>query len=358
MATPLPFPSLEENPRIHFATFERHVYDDAGSSCCDLFPHGLLFLVVSDTTWAALPSNSTIVDGVFTIAARPTFAPPVQPPDNATTGVWKAFETRRKLFDIYAAAALLLLRRLKLTLPIADINLLSHPILGLVNYSAFQLMEHLRQTYGTFQATDFNKLYLALDHKITSTTDFPTLAAKFRLIFEQFSANNQPLSELQKCNYLSNAIAAIPHLVKTQDTFYHLHPLPQDRQFLQLIHHIAVHAPNFVPTASDLGYVAAATSIPPSTEISNFLASSQFATIIATAAAAIAKTSPPIQHRPPRHAKPATPPTSRLYCYVHGYDWHSGTACKKMAKDPSLYPPGAITAPTHLSITGGNITKH
>ena len=46
MATPLPFPSLEENPRIHFATFKRHVYDDAGSSCCDLFTHGLLFLVV------------------------------------------------------------------------------------------------------------------------------------------------------------------------------------------------------------------------------------------------------------------------------------------------------------------------
>ena len=98
--------------------------------------------------------------------------PPIKPPENATTGVWQTFETRRKLFDTFSAAASLLLRRIFLTLPAADNNLLSHPILGLVNFSAFALMEHLRMTYGTFQATDFQQLYLHLEQIVSSATDF------------------------------------------------------------------------------------------------------------------------------------------------------------------------------------------
>ena len=41
-----------------------------------------------------------------------------------------------------------------------DNNLLSHPVLGLEKFSAFALMEPFRNTYGTFQATDFQQLYL------------------------------------------------------------------------------------------------------------------------------------------------------------------------------------------------------
>ena len=54
MATPLPFQSLDGQPRIHFAEFERQVYDDGGSACIDIFPHGFFFLVVSDAIWATL----------------------------------------------------------------------------------------------------------------------------------------------------------------------------------------------------------------------------------------------------------------------------------------------------------------
>jgi hypothetical protein len=82
MATPLPFQSLDEQPRIHFAEFERQVYDEAGSACVDLFRHGLLFLVVSDSIWATLLDNSVITDGITTIAPRPTPQNPQQPADN------------------------------------------------------------------------------------------------------------------------------------------------------------------------------------------------------------------------------------------------------------------------------------
>lgn len=362
MTTDKFFPSLEEHPRLHFAHFERKVYDNAGCTCVDLFPtHGLLFLVVSDRTWASLPGNSTIVDGVPTVVPRPTMAQPPPPADNATAGAWKSFEHRRLKFTTFSTAAALLLQHIKDSLPPADSNLLSHPVLGLVNFSSLELMEHLRQQYGTFQTTDYSLLYLQLEQKISATMDFPTLAAKFRLIFEQFSAHNQPLSELQKCTYLSTAIASVPHLVKTQETFFHLHPNPQDRQYLQLAQHISLHAPNFMPTTSDLGYVASATSQTPSELITAFLDSPQLATLVATAAAAaavkVASQQPQRFSSRSRPAKPTSTAASRVYCYLHGYDWHSGIDCKKMAKDPANYPPGAPQAKTHLSISGGNTTK-
>ena len=86
------------------------------------------------------PSFTTTQDGIPTTIARNYFPPPAQPADNATTGLWKAFEDRRRLFDIYDAATLLLLNRIKITLPSADKALLSNPILGLVNFTPLDII--------------------------------------------------------------------------------------------------------------------------------------------------------------------------------------------------------------------------
>ena len=66
MTSPAPtaFRSPDDQPRQHFAEFERQVYDDAGSSCLEIFPHGLLSFVVSTPVWESLPDNEQIVDGV------------------------------------------------------------------------------------------------------------------------------------------------------------------------------------------------------------------------------------------------------------------------------------------------------
>jgi hypothetical protein len=69
-STPTPFQSLEEQPRQFFAEFERQVYDDAGSSCLDIFPHGLLSFVVSTSIWNNFPDNNIIVDGVPTTYSK------------------------------------------------------------------------------------------------------------------------------------------------------------------------------------------------------------------------------------------------------------------------------------------------
>ena len=347
----LPFQSLDDNPRQHFAEFERQVFDEAGSACTDIFPHGLLSLVVSDSIWANLPNNATIVEGATIIAARILLVPPIQPADNATTGVWKAFESRRKIFDLYNAASLLLLKRLKMTLPTADKQLLSHPVLGLANTRHLEIMDHLRTQYGIFRATDFQNLYIELEAKMATGADFSVFGSRFRLIFAQFEVNNQSISQLQECTFLARAIAPFPHLVKAQDIYFQLVPDPSARTFAELIAHILIHAPNFLATSADFGYVAAAESVHSSTDVlQEFLKSSQFTSIIATAAAAMKTGRNTRSKKSPKSAP-------RKYCFLHGYDWHDSAECRNMAKDTATYAEAARTSKNHHSPPGGSTDK-
>ena len=91
---------------------------------------------------------------------------------------------------------------------------------------------------------------------MTSTSQFADFASRFRLIFAQFATNNQPISQLQQCTFLSRAIAAHPDLVKAQDTFYNVFPDPNARTFAAFVAHLTIHAPNFATTTADFGYAA------------------------------------------------------------------------------------------------------
>ena len=320
-STPTPFQSLEEQPRQFFAEFERQVYDDAGSSCLDIFPHGLLSFVVSTPIWNNFPDNNIIVDGVPTIRARNSLLPPLQPADNAVAGLWKAFEARSKAYDKFETALALLLKRIKLTLPLADRNFLSHPVLGLVNFTTLQLMEHLRHQYGTFRATDFANLTLQLQQKMPAGSDFADIASKQRLIFAQFATNAQPLSELQQCQFLSSAISPHPHLVKARDLYYQNQPEPALQTFAALTAYVTLHSPNLLVTSADFGFSSQATA------------------------------------KPSTSTTPQSVDPPRKYCYVHGYDGHSSSKCRIMANDTANYSVTARSAKNHTALSGGSTTR-
>ena len=191
-------------------------------------------------------------------------------------------------------------------------------------------MTHLRTQYGIFRATDFANLYIDLEAKMGNSSDFTDFSSRFRLIFAQFETNNQPISQLQQFTFLSRAIAPFSHLVKAQDTI--LIPAPAR---LELWWHIFRFTPPIsLPTSSDTEYAAPAIATSPIDPIQSFLFSSQFASIVATAAAA---TKLPNNNRPEntttnsRNNRPAK--GSRKYCHLHGYDWHDSGDCRNMAKD-------------------------
>ena len=195
-------------------------------------------------------------------------------------------------------------------------------------------MNHLRRQYGTFRATDFAELYLELEEKINSTSTSVDFASRFRFIFAQFEVNNQPISQLQQCLYLSRAIASHSDLVKVQDTYFQIFP---------------------DPSAADYGYTAAVEALPPMTNdsIQTFLLSPQFATIVANAATA--SHPPPSNPRNHRQQKSKTSP--RRYCFLHGHNWHNSQDCRNMAKDPTTYSTIQRSATSHTTCPGGSLTK-
>ena len=216
--------------------------------------------MVSDLVWRNLPTN--ITDGVLIVRLRDTLLQPAQPADTATAGAWKAYEARIKKVITFAAASELLTQSLKDVIPQSDRDLLSDPILGLVQYSSLQIMDHLRTQYGVFRATDFLQLISQLEQKVSPSADFSDVASKHRLIFSQFATNGQPISEPQQCQYLSNTIASQPHLVKARDLYFQQQPETRLQTFAALLTYITTHAPNIIATAGTGGYSAQATIVP------------------------------------------------------------------------------------------------
>ena len=195
-------------------------------------------------------------------------------------------------------------------------NFLSHPVLGLVNFTTLELMDHLRMQYGTFRATDFANLTLQLQQKMPAGSDFADVASKQRLIFAQFATNAQPLSELHQCQFLSAAISPYPHLVKARDLYYQHQPEPALQTFANLTAYITLHSPNLLVTSADFGFSAQATATKPSSS-----------------------------------TKSRNTDTPRNYCYVHGYDGHSSSQCRKMANDIATYSITARSAKDHTMTT-------
>ena len=259
--------------------------------------------------------------------------------------------------------------RLKDALPTADRNELSDPILGMGQVNTLAIMTHLRTQYGTLTSEDYKLLYTQLTTKLDSATNFTGYAADQRFIFEQLAAQAQPVPELQKCDYLRTGSAHLLPIQKTIDSYLTAHPRTATQTFATLVEHVTLHAPNFSQTSIDMGYTAAATHmLPLSGDFAAILSSPIFLTALATTAAAAAI---PRQPRPPRTDRggrgrdrptpPASPivPTTRSYCFAHGYDSHTSADCHKMRHGPASkdYTDAARKAENHTAVPGGSLYR-
>ena len=121
---------------------------------------------------------------------RDVLTPPLPPADNANA--WRLFDYRAKEFDKVANGVLLLTRRLKESLPTADRNELSDPILGMGQLTSLAIMAHIRTQYGTLTSEDYKHLYIQLNQKLDSAASFSGFAAGQRKIFQQLAAPESP----------------------------------------------------------------------------------------------------------------------------------------------------------------------
>ena len=343
--TELVLPNLKSDTRKELQGFLRSVNTAFESRCQEhLGENGLLGFCVTDTQWADLPGVA-IPDinnaGNFIIAKRPTVIF-TQPPElGAVAATLKQYEIAFRRNAAITEALRLLKNSIIESLPEADINELSDPTLGLVSVSCLQILQHLRERYGTFLASDFKSLRTELEEKIGSRT-FPELAATHRLIHVQFTTANQSLSEIDKCRYLRSAIAANIATTTAVTSYLTANPQIVQQPLAGLVTHITEQALNLTTTPYDPGYAASTISATEGTH--SYCESSAFAAYLDNRIQAVLSKQP--------HA--GKDQKNRLYCYKQGYNSHSSATCWEMAAD-AAFTPAMRSASKHTDVDGGSV---
>ena len=95
--------TLHSEPRIHLKSWLKATYKYARSLAPTLDPYGALYLVCSDTAWAALKHNQVLPPtslGPMTTRARPVFPPPTKPEAGDQPSTRHKWKTQKTDYDI------------------------------------------------------------------------------------------------------------------------------------------------------------------------------------------------------------------------------------------------------------------
>ena len=257
--TEVVIPDIKVNTRQYMQAFLRAINTAFGGRCQEhLGINELLGFCVSDAQWATLPGFTEadpINIGDFIIAERPTiiFTPP--PELGVVATILKQYEISFRENVAISEGFRILKNSIITSLLEADKDELSDPFFGLISISCQHIMDHLRERYGTYLASDFEAFRSDLETKIGTRT-FPELAAHHRLTHVQFQSANQGLPEVDKCRYLRAAIGNRISFTMAITSYLTAHPVIAQQTFSGMVNHITEQALNFAPVPIDLGYAA------------------------------------------------------------------------------------------------------
>lgn len=338
-------PNLKGDARLDWKRFDNVIKTEA----CQILREitggtGLLGYFLPAVQWNIFPRNirqdGTIIP-VFDIVT-----PIAQPAGNATNAVVKIWEKAQSDRTLIHNAVQAFTAKLINSLPPADISELGHPTWGILDVTAADIYQHLITKYSVLNAADFATITAKLSEPKSADEDFPALAERHRDLHAVCASAGQPISEYNKCLHYIEAVRTNPAGVFATQLYTQATPLIGDQTFANLVAHVALHAPNYVPTTKTLGFsvaMAAQTAPPPPTTE-------------ASLAAQVAKLQRDIATLKGNNAKKSATARTK-YCHVHGYGYHTGVTCKTMLADPSLYSATQLSAadPTHPP---GGSNKH
>lgn len=344
--------TILENPRQQFRLFYRAVVAAYGAACTTINQHGLLGYIVDDIQWAQLPGNSVVnIDTALRneILLRPLVTTPATPPATASALTIKIWE-RRLAENVLVSDDLRKLKsQLLASVQPADIFTLHDPFFGLLNVTALTIMAHNSELHGTLNRSDFSHLRTQLAQNMTSSESLKDFIGAHQLLHDQFSEAQQPLSELDKCHHIREAVKSLPHIHHAIESYLVAHPLVGQQVCRDLTTHVLKQAPNFTPTAAASTTASADSLIcPPS--VAELIQSPAFAAIIT---AAVQKAATP-GHKIPQTRSATTKksgtdaPKDRLYCCHHDCDSHRGVDCRHMASNS--FSPDKIVTTTHTQV--------
>jgi hypothetical protein len=164
---------------------------------------------------AAIAAVPAVSGGAAAVAAVPAvyrdrndFITPVpRPANNAANAVLKDFElqTNNKA-TVYKAYLNLRAKIIINSLAAEDISALSQYPYGAGNRSAFDLYTHVVTQYSQLTQDDFTTIIDQLRTAITALQTYAALASAHRDLHAILFTAGQPLSELDKCNHLIDAL--------------------------------------------------------------------------------------------------------------------------------------------------------
>jgi hypothetical protein len=239
------------------------------------------------------------------------------------------------------------------SIPAEDISELSIPIYGISCRSFREIHAHITNKYSVLTPADFLIIHARLRRPKTAVQSFAEVASIHRELHETMALARQPLSELDKCNFYTEAIENDPSGDYATQLYTQLQPFLLQRTFAALVAHVTMHAPNHTATARSMklsAAFAAQSERTPDTISSAFAVSSTDIAALTAEIAQLRKTNQELRGvKGPRTGKSRP----KFYCWVHGATFHSGDRCTVMLADPSKYTPAHLAAKTASSPPGG-----
>ena len=351
--------SLSENTRLNFGKWKRAVLEYAISNSIHDFD--LNHLLLTDAEWTI--KFPPIDDGHGVLIPQPRL--PVFPARLAGNATATALANWKYDTDIATSALAISAKFKEAILVSAGVSIdreFSDPLRGHIDHEIYQIMAFITEGYGTVTEADILRLknQMVID-EIKSWRDN---VANFRSIFTLFAPVGLFTTDLDKRSSLDTAIAKTK-FAPILESYKGDHPLLSSRTFDQMCNYIELRESNI--SASAAGFAGMV-----ETAVAAITAShkAEIAALTTTVAALTANPAAPIVattasnhggqggrsgrgagRNQGRAAGRGRQQPDRMYCFEHGYRYHTGTNCRDMAADPS-YTLAMKTATAPCTIDG------
>jgi hypothetical protein len=332
--------SLINDPRLNIWAFHRQVLSDGAGMGRAYHKYGLLGYLVDDSTWAALPGNTTVgEDGNNVIEPRPSLDE-VPMPEVQTANSLKVMEmrviARAKSLEYLA----IILSRILPSISREDKEAMANPALGVLLLNERQILEWLVQRHGKLNATDIQCIHSQLHAQCDQP--FAAVQALHSRLHLALIHAGQGIPESSKVTALRASTAHRPSIAAAITAYLIAFPDIYVQSFESMCAFIIAQEPNFVSSSvSALGFSAVST--PPNLVLDSVsLELKQLRELMTTFAGAAS-------------ARPGK--QRRNYCFVHGYDGHAGKKCLVMAADRAKFTQAMVDASMHTSVVPNGSSK-
>jgi len=358
-------PNLKVTPRLVYRLFRASVIAELSESCSEIIDqYGLLFFMLSDDQWAALPGITTLDGGNDVIApGYDIIAPLVQPANNNALAL-ELYKNQRDERKVVKKAIKDVTRKFVNSLPADDISILSdrEGMFGMMNVTLQQLFAHTEQKYATLNQADFDHIFEELQKPKSPSQDYTALAEKHRGLHLLLAAAHQVSTEYSKTKYFMQALKEDPAGIYATEIYVRAYPAIPDRTFDDLVDITIVHAPNYVATTASLGYnnamMASHTASANAAAIPTDEASlAALISLHQKNLSAMRRKNGNASTAGPRNQRSQQTPTTTApkYCHKHGYQHsHLGSACLVMLNNPQQFTAQHLTATDPSMPPGGN----